>query len=89
MRDILTELWRGRLFPVEDIAKNEAHRQLHKRICKAEEELLSGLNGMQKEALEAYRGLCLELSSLENEGVFSKGFCLGAKFMMAILREES
>ena len=51
--------------------------------------MLSGLNGMQKEALEAYRGLCLELSSLENEGVFSKGFCLGAKFMMAILREES
>ena len=89
MRDILTELWRGRLFPAENIAKDEAYRQLHKRICKAEEDLLSGLNGMQKEELEVYRELCLELSSLENETVFSKGFRLGAKFMMAVLWKES
>ena len=51
--------------------------------------MLSGLNGMQKEELEVYRELCLELSSLENETVFSKGFRLGAKFMMAVLWKES
>ena len=86
MRSILEELFYGNICPNTDCRSHDKEtKQLMGYIADHHDNLLSTLNGQQKEILEKFDDCYNELTDINEREIFTYAFTLGAKIVFEIL----
>lgn len=86
MRSILEELFYGNICPNTDCRSHDKEtKQLMGYIADHHDNLLSTLNEQQKEILEKFDDCYDELTDINERGIFSYAFKLGARIMLEVL----
>lgn len=89
MEDVIRNLYYGNLCPSEKCSINSPQiKVLANKICKQRQEIINELTKEQKDVLEQYNNLLLELHSEYCEQFFTDGFKLGAQFIIEIYAEK-
>ena len=89
MRSILEELFYGNICPNTDCRSHDKEtKQLMGYIADHHDSLLSTLNDQQKEILEKFDDCYNELTDINEREIFSYGFKLGARIMLAVVTER-
>lgn len=86
---ILEQLWYDGLYPSE--TKLSSDSQSLKQInilLEDEERLLKMLSDDAKETYKKYIDSREELATIDNAGIFTAGFRLGAKIMLEVMEEK-
>lgn len=82
MKNLLTELWYGRISPHDDIGEHgDEIRELLQLIEKNQHDLSALLGEKGKEILEIMNDNLQELRTFDREDSFIKGFTLGVRLM--------
>lgn len=68
---------------------NKETKQLMGYIADHHDNLLSTLNDQQKEILEKFDDCYSELTDINEREIFTYAFKLGARLMLAIVREDT
>ena len=90
MRTILEELFYGNICPNTDCRSHDKEtKQLMGYIADHHDNLLSTLNDQQKEALEKFDDCYSELTDINEREIFTYAFKLGARLMLAVVREDT
>lgn len=88
MNDILLELWRGNIDPINDSRNNTPEmKQLMGYIAKHHDDLWATLNEEQRIILEKLDDCWSEYNSLAEEAIFAYAFRLGGKVLLVTLYE--
>lgn len=88
MRNILEELWYGRIEPYDNAPMSKEERHLVDLIAENRERLEKTLTEQQKEQLEKYIDCSREFSELSQKDMFLCGFRLGARIVIEALYRE-
>ena len=87
---ILHDLWEGTLSPTASLTLSaQPHTRMQRVVIQKEQELRQRLSKEEIESLEDYQEKLGDLTNLELEDAFIKGFRLGAKIIFDVFREES
>ena len=90
MRTILEELFYGNICPNTDCRSHDKEtKQLMGYIADHHDNLLSTLNDQQKEILEKFDDCYSELTNINEREIFTYAFKLGARLMLAVVREDT
>lgn len=90
MRTILEDLFYGNICPNTDCRSHDKEtKQLMGYIADHHDNLLSTLNEQQKEILEKFDDCYSELTDINEREIFAYAFKLGARLMLAIVREDT
>ena len=90
MRTILEELFYGNICPNTDCRSHDKEtKQLMGYIANHHDNLLSTLNDQQKEILEKFDDCYSELTDINEREIFTYAFKLGARLMLAVVREDT
>ena len=90
MRTILEELFYGNICPNTDCRRHAKDtKQLMGYIADHHDNLLSTLNDQQKEILEKFDDCYSELTDINEREIFAYAFKLGARLMLAVVREDT
>ena len=90
MRPILEELFYGNICPNTDCRSHDKEtKQLMGYIADHHDNLLSTLNDQQKEILEKFDDCYSELTDINEREIFMYAFKLGARLMLAVVREDT
>lgn len=86
---ILEQLWYDGLYPSETkLSSDPQHLKQVNILLEDEERLLKMLPDDAKEIYKKYTDSREELATIENAGIFIKGFRLGAKIMLEVMEEK-
>ena len=88
MRNILEELWYGRIEPYDNAPMSKEERHLVDLIAENRERLEKTLTEQQKEQLEKYIDCSREFSELSQKDMFLCGFRLGARIVIEALYRD-
>lgn len=87
---ILHDLWEGILSACAGPTRSGGlDSRMQRVVIQKEQELRQRLSKEEIESLEDYQGKLGDLTNLELEDAFVKGFRLGAKIIFDVFREES
>ena len=76
------ELWYGNIAPLEEpMRQQERVKSLFSLLDRHRKTLWDCLNEDGREVFVKYEDACRELSNVENEDAFTKGFSLGARLI--------
>ena len=90
MKSILEELFYGNICPNTDCRSHDKEtKQLMGYIADHHDNLLSTLNDQQKEILEKFDDCYSELTDINEREIFTYAFKLGARLMLAVVREDT
>lgn len=90
MRTILEELFYGNICPNTDCRSHDKEtKQLMGYIADHHDNLLSTLNDQQKDILEKFDDCYSELTDINEREIFAYAFKLGARLMLAVVREDT
>lgn len=90
MRTILEELFYGNICPNTDCRSHDKEtKQLMGYIADHHDNLLSTLNDQQKDILEKFDDCYSELTDINEREIFTYAFKLGARLMLAVVREDT
>ena len=90
MRTILEEVFYGNICPNTDCRSHDKEtKQLMGYIADHHDNLLSTLNDQQKEILEKFDDCYSELTDINEREIFTYAFKLGARLMLAVVREDT
>ena len=86
--NILEELWYGNIEPAEyDISSNKEYKELLQLISRNEDKLLATMTDPQKELFIKYADCVREYQTMAESLLFQNSFRLGARIMLAVMRE--
>lgn len=89
MRDLLEEMFYGNICPNTDCrSRDKETKQLMGYIADYHDNLLATLSKQQKEILEKLDDFYNELIDINERELFSYAFKLGARIMLAVVRER-
>jgi len=89
MDNILEEFWYGNISPHEQSTeKSPAIKELLTLMGRNRDRLQASLGQEQQEHLEKYDDCVNEMHCLMEQMIFSYGFRLGGKFMLAVLMSK-
>jgi len=84
--NVLKGLWRGEIAPIErSVRPGSDYQKASLEICKQIDCFLEKLSPEEKKRLEAINDLQNDMTMLEAEDAFIRGFRLGAKMMMDVV----
>jgi len=85
---VLKELWRGEIAPVErSVRAGSDYQKASLEICKQIDRFLENLTPEEKKQLEAIDNVRSDMTMLEAEDAFIRGFRLGARMIMDVVGE--
>lgn len=86
---ILEEFWYGNIEPSEyDASPSKEYKEILRLISQNEDKLLATMTDAQKELFSRYMDCVREFQAMAECLLFQKSFCLGARMMMAVMRED-
>ena len=89
MDNLINELYYGNIRPVEQMGGlTPEAAAIMKRVHENEDKLEAYLNEQEKELLDAIQNDRLEVTCIIEEKRFHEAFCLGARLLMEIMRDE-
>ena len=88
MKNIIKELWRGNVMPLEDGRHNTPEmQQLLEYIIRHNDDLLKSMTDEQKEIFEKFHDCWSEYASLSDEVLFEYALKLGMQLAIKVLSE--
>lgn len=85
-RTILERLYRGEVFPAEDITLgSDEYRAAMKERCVLEDKVLEGMSERQASLLEKYEGTIEDVHRLDLQYTYAEGVRFGVRFMLETL----
>ena len=87
MKSILEQFYYGNITPCETTVTDNRFKKITSGIDDIEKEMLEKCPEL-KQLLDQYRDKNSRLAGMEIENAFSKGFRLGALFMIDVLKDE-
>ena len=88
MRDLLRNLYKGRIHPEEKCCPDsEAYREKLRELSAKQQDFLLMLDEKEKEACEAVWEEMTAISALEAEEAYVSGMRLGAKLALELMKE--
>ena len=89
MKPTITDLWRGNITPWSDRAEESEERsRLLDKLDELHNDLMARLDEEGKKIFEAFEDRRGDLTQMELEQAFCKGFTLGSKIMLETLSEK-
>ena len=89
MKNILHELWKGELSPLEEFgAGTKEYHEKHRLLIQAEKALNQYLDEKGKLLFDAFDQCHAELDRVSEPLIFAKGFCLAVQLLLAALSEN-
>ena len=86
---IIEELWYGNISPCEgDFKKGSNYAELLGYIVRHEDDLKKRLNDEEKEILEKFTECTNEMYGIAEREAFTRGFVLGARIIIEVLKTE-
>ena len=87
--NILEEFWYGNIEPAEyDTSPSKEYKEMLQLISRNEDKLLATMTDAQKELFTRYADCVREYQAMAECMLFQNSFCLGAKMMLAVWRNE-
>ena len=87
--NILEALWGGAIRPCErTVRRGTEYARLQKTAQKAYDHVWSMLTPEEKEAYKEYSEANIELMSISEADIFTKGFRLGVRLLLAVICED-
>ena len=87
--NILEALWGGAIRPCErTVRRGTEYARLQKTAQKAYDRFWSMLTSEEKEAYKEYSEANIELMSISEADIFTKGFRLGVRLLLAAICED-
>ena len=87
--NILEALWGGAIRPCErTVRRGTEYTRLQKTAQKAYDRFWSMLTPEGKEAYKAYTEANIELMGISEADIFTKGFRLGVRLLLAVICED-
>ncbi len=82
MKNILSDLWNGRIAPIDDFHLNEVYYQRQRDLITAENKLVARLDEAAKALYQELDQCHAELDKIAEELIFQRGFCLAVQLLM-------
>ncbi len=83
MNNMLSDLWNGRIAPIEDFHLNEEYHERQRALITAENKLVARLDEAAKALYEELDRCHAELDKIAEELIFQRGFCLAVQLLAA------
>ena len=89
MTNILNALWGGAIHPCDrTVKRGTEYDRLQEAAGKAYDRFWSMLTAEQKEAFTAFTEIEMHKSCISDADIFTKGFRLGVRLLLAVISEE-
>lgn len=88
MAKIIGQLFRGELYPEENLSKTAEGELASKKLEAAYEPLFHALTDSQKKLFSEYESAQTDLLLTTNEEAFVRGFKIGARMALEMLADE-